>query len=308
MKQKISTWPAKFVAGITDETDCLSLNQKLQKNSSPGFSIQTRHFSIQIQMLHFTLNNQDFWVNGHTHRFIELAFPLRNMQYQIGNEHRLTPFLLYNSGLLLIPPDVLHSRKALKDSSLCFSVVFDLQADSDTLLRSFYHEARRRKWCMNVSPKMHRVLTEIAHDLSIEDEFSGNVQFILFNRFLIELMRENFPFFFRSFPAKNSASLPETVRIFLENNLSSPNIMEDISKTFCFSTRHLNRVFKNTYGLSIKQWVIRERIRTAAQRLLASDDPIKVIADSCGFANMSYFTRQFNKAYNTNPSDYRKIG
>ena len=307
MKDRETTWPAKFIVGITGEAECLDLNRKLQ-HSAAGFSVQTQHFSIQIQMVHFTLEQEKIVIGSHQHQFIELAFPLRGMQYRIEPADKRDRSASYDSGLLLIPPKTRHDRIARKKSALCFSIVFDLQSENGSLLESFYQEVRRKRWKISMSGPMRQVLAEAAEGFSRDDEFSGYVCLLQFNRFLIELMRENFPGFFQKPASRNSAGRAETIRIFLENNLTSPRIMEDLSRTLYLSPRHLNRIFRNTYGLSVKQWLIRERIRLAAQKLLTSDEQVKAIADSCGFANMSYFTRQFRKLYQLLPSIYRKKG
>lgn len=298
--------PESFIASITDENVCLLFNRQLQHIPSV-FSIQTRHFSFQIQILHFTYNAKKMDTGFHQHRFIELAFPLRDMRYFIGKDKEDS--LEIDSGIILIPPGQSHCRQSVSRKGLCFGAVFDMRADSPELLSEFFHGVQQKKYRMQISEKMLQVLQEITENFAKSgDEFSGSVQYMLFNRLFIELLRYNFPDFFSSKPESLPANQAEAIRIYLEHNLQSRYILKDLSRRMELSERHLNRLFSNVYGLSIKQWIIRERIRLAAHLLLTSKSPVKSIADSCGFNNMSYFSRLFFRFYSMTPAAYRRKG
>lgn len=297
--------PENFIASIADENICLQLNRQLQHIPS-AFSIQTKNFSFQIQLLHFTFNREKKETGFHQHRFIELTFPLRDMYYCIGEKGWKTEA---DSGILLIPPGEEHSRTALRENALCFAVIFDLQTDCPELTADFFRAVRQKKFRIGISDSMNKIIYDICQRFNDDaDEFSGNVHYLLFNQLIIELMRHNFPSFFTHSPGALSTNSAEKIRVYLTHNLQSSDTLDELSRRMKLSKRHLNRLFASVYGLSIKQWIIRERIRQAAQMLLTTDESVKVIADNCGFNNMSYFSRLFCRFYNMTPAHYRRKG
>ena len=71
------------------------------------------------------------------------------------------------------------------------------------------------------------------------------------------------------------------------------------------SSPHLRRVFKAMYGLPLHAFLLKTRIAFAARLLRTTADPIKVIADQAGFADLFYFSKQFKRHHAVSPSAYR---
>ena len=55
-------------------------------------------------------------------------------------------------------------------------------------------------------------------------------------------------------------------------------------------------------------FVQKVRLRVAARLLTTTDLPIKVIANSIGYASRSYFSRAFRAAYGADPKTFRMLG
>lgn len=72
------------------------------------------------------------------------------------------------------------------------------------------------------------------------------------------------------------------------------------------SPRHLARLFKQTTGQTITDYVTETRIERAKTLLLNSKQAIKTIAYQCGFQNPSAFTQAFRRATGLTPKQYRK--
>ena len=70
---------------------------------------------------------------------------------------------------------------------------------------------------------------------------------------------------------------------------------------------YVNRVVKTVFGQTLTEFVNDIRIKYAADELILTSIPIKLIAYSCGFESIAYFYRQFNQRYGQTPSDYRKL-
>ena len=73
-----------------------------------------------------------------------------------------------------------------------------------------------------------------------------------------------------------------------------------------FSTRHLSRIFRNTTGKTLGDFVAEVRIARAKRRLAERDALIKEIAYECGFRSQSAFAHAFRRATGHTPQQYRQ--
>jgi len=72
------------------------------------------------------------------------------------------------------------------------------------------------------------------------------------------------------------------------------------------SQPHVCRESRRHLGLSPTQYVNRIRIQHAAMMLSGTEHAIAVVAQDCGFENLSYFHRLFREQYGTTPRGYRQ--
>ncbi len=66
------------------------------------------------------------------------------------------------------------------------------------------------------------------------------------------------------------------------------------------------RLFRRTHQISPRAWIVRERIKRAAVRLLESQLSIGEIADEFGYRDIYFFSRQFKQVIGRSPSAYRR--
>jgi AraC family transcriptional regulator len=69
----------------------------------------------------------------------------------------------------------------------------------------------------------------------------------------------------------------------------------------------LARAFRRAHGLSIGDYLQRERIRHACALLLAGDVPLIDLALHCGFSDQSHFTRVFRRVAGNTPAAFRRL-
>ena len=89
------------------------------------------------------------------------------------------------------------------------------------------------------------------------------------------------------------------------------DIYQDISRNEIAEIMHMNpdyldRVFKKETGLSMKKFIVREKINIAKKLLEETELPITILAVKLGYKNMSHFSNVFKMHTNFNPVDYRK--
>lgn len=69
---------------------------------------------------------------------------------------------------------------------------------------------------------------------------------------------------------------------------------------------HFSHVFRQAFGLSPHQFVLKVRLERAAEMLLQSNMSIAMISEMLGFTSQSHFSRAFRGRYGTTPTEYRK--
>ena len=79
-----------------------------------------------------------------------------------------------------------------------------------------------------------------------------------------------------------------------------------IAAAASLSKSEAHRCFKRATGLPAIQFLIRYRILLAAERLHSTRQSISDVAASCGFLDMSYFSKAFRETFKATPTDYRK--
>ena len=91
------------------------------------------------------------------------------------------------------------------------------------------------------------------------------------------------------------------------NNLEKdlPNL-KDFALQLGTNEFKLKHGFKELYGVSVHQYIIRERLRKAKILVQFSRIPFKSIAFMVGFKTNSYFSNAFTKKYGYTPSELRK--
>ena len=71
------------------------------------------------------------------------------------------------------------------------------------------------------------------------------------------------------------------------------------------SVSHLQKLFKQVYGVPVYRYIKEYRLEQAAVELVRSRKPITEIAQRAGYDNASKFSESFKKRYGKTPSRYR---
>ena len=82
--------------------------------------------------------------------------------------------------------------------------------------------------------------------------------------------------------------------------------LKKISSEACLCTHHFIRLFKQVFGISPYQYLIKKRLQNSIHLLLRTELPINIISNSIGFLNASSFTRVFKSRYSLSPEKYRE--
>ena len=110
---------------------------------------------------------------------------------------------------------------------------------------------------------------------------------------------------------KNAIYNPLLERMKIIFSFIDDNYMLDISNfdlmQLCqCSESVLLRSFRQVVDSSPMQYLLNYRINKAAELLITSDKSSKEVANSCGFHDVSYFTKMFKRSKSMTPIEYRK--
>lgn len=92
---------------------------------------------------------------------------------------------------------------------------------------------------------------------------------------------------------------------FIHENLSEDIKLSDLSNLIGLSPYYLCRLFKQSLGIPLHQYLIQQRIERAKQLLKHSTLTLTEIANLCGFNSHSHLTRQFKQVVGVPPKLYR---
>jgi transcriptional regulator GlxA family with amidase domain len=68
-----------------------------------------------------------------------------------------------------------------------------------------------------------------------------------------------------------------------------------------------SRLFRNSFGCSCREYVMRLRIETACKMLEAPHPSVTQIAITAGFTDASYFARMFRRHMRKSPIEYAQV-
>lgn len=93
---------------------------------------------------------------------------------------------------------------------------------------------------------------------------------------------------------------------YIEEHLYNKLDLEVVANAVHYSKYHLHRVFTNTVGLTMHNYVQKRQLTEAARLLIFTDKPIIEIAFIAGYESQQSFTSVFKSMYKKSPNQYRE--
>ncbi|MCQ6559355.1 AraC family transcriptional regulator [Paenibacillus mendelii] len=93
---------------------------------------------------------------------------------------------------------------------------------------------------------------------------------------------------------------------FLSFNLSSSITVEMMAKHAGYSESHFNALFSTHFGSTPHQYLLDLRLQKAQELLDTQELKLDLIAEYCGFANASHFSKTFKKRTGMSPRFYQE--
>ena len=96
------------------------------------------------------------------------------------------------------------------------------------------------------------------------------------------------------------------IKNYLDEHYTEKIVLDDLADRFFINKFYLSKIFKETYGTTINNYVIERRITRAKQLLRFTSKTIDEVGIEVGMDSANYFSRAFHKVEGISPSEYRK--
>ncbi|MGP1375266.1 MAG: response regulator transcription factor [Almyronema sp.] len=93
---------------------------------------------------------------------------------------------------------------------------------------------------------------------------------------------------------------------FIEAHYRQPINLSDVAQEAGYSPAYLTNLVQEKTGRSVKRWIIERRMAQARNLLANTVQPVRYIAESSGYSDAGYFTRQFRQFHGVSPQVWRQ--
>lgn len=93
---------------------------------------------------------------------------------------------------------------------------------------------------------------------------------------------------------------------YIETHLNEKLDLDMVANAVCYSKYHLHRMFTDTVGITLHDYIQRRQLTEAAKLLVFSKKPIIEIAMIAGYESQQAFTSIFKAMYKQTPLEYRQ--
>lgn len=105
---------------------------------------------------------------------------------------------------------------------------------------------------------------------------------------------------------------PERVQMhgilsYINDHISSPLSIEEISRQFHYSSDYIAKIFREQFGVTIKQYIIEKKLSVAKRLLTTSDISVRQVGQAVGFSEPVLFEKFFKYHTKMTPKKYRGL-
>lgn len=299
--------------------------EEAQKNSLDSFTEQFFHAHLIENS--FFQNNSDtelyqhcrylpaIW---HSHSFFEIICVVEGFCTNYIKNQQL---YMEKGDICIIAPEISHAISAFSDECFIYNILlrsstfekafFGTLEENDILsdffARSLYHSPSHPYLYFQTGydTEVFNYIGYAYHEFSRNRQYKNRMLNSIINAFFIILLRNH----------GNNVIVPE-----LGNTEKSENLvfilryiqehfntisLTELSKFFNYSERQIQRIIKDSTGLSFTENILRLKMKKAEKLLKNPDITISIIAEETGYSDSGTFRQAFKKYYGMTPQQYR---
>ena len=105
--------------------------------------------------------------------------------------------------------------------------------------------------------------------------------------------------------ATDAPKVVQEIAAWVRRNIKNPITAADVGREFGYNPDYLTALFKENFGMGLKEYINAHKLRKAEEYLKGTDCPVKEIAAMLGFASANQFIKYFTYHEGVSPSRYR---
>ncbi|HIT88825.1 MAG TPA: helix-turn-helix domain-containing protein [Candidatus Merdenecus merdavium] len=284
-------------------------NETIFKSSA--FMEKGQRFSIYMQS-----NGES--VKDHKHDYIELNYVYRGAFKQVieGNE-----VLSREGDVCIFDMRAVHSVESLTKESILINILmkqeffdsaFLTRISGQGIVSEFLVEAvlrnRKKEHYLYfpshknkaISVTMENILIEYDQDEIGKEEVLSSYMVILFTQLLRNYQKEQ-----NQGKGEKKEVMVLKILAYIEEHYMDCTL-KDTAEAFGFHPHYLSDLLKKTTGISFLAHVQNQKLEKSKAYLRNTDLSIAQIATLCGYQNINFFYRLFEKKEKETPGNYRK--
>ena len=102
-----------------------------------------------------------------------------------------------------------------------------------------------------------------------------------------------------------NSQLQQAIR-YIHNHIDTEIRRDDIARAVYLHPNYLSALFRSTFGQTLKDYIIQEKMDLAQQLLSQTRLPVSVIAQRVGYQNFSHFSQTYKRIKGKTPNEERK--
>ncbi|GAB2552872.1 helix-turn-helix domain-containing protein [Spirosoma aerophilum] len=272
-------------------------------------------------ILHTPFNIYHFeatsWMHAvHKHTYFEIIFILKG--HGIHNINGNT-FDYREGDVFLLGPEDYHNFVIQAVTEFCFirfneSIHQQSAGDKDTpwqpIIKTLLTTASQSRGTLvadkQEKQKLHHLLRVLEDEYEREESpYFAIIRDSLLRSMLMILARNLFGQTLTSPQATDSI---EAILMYIRQHIYQPGklTIDHLADRFHYAPAYISLFFKKQTGESLKQYIIKHKIKLIEARLLYSPLTLAQIADEFGYTDESHLCKQFRKYTGSTPSAFRK--
>ena len=112
------------------------------------------------------------------------------------------------------------------------------------------------------------------------------------------------------FTKKNNEDKISKMLVYINENINKSELLkvENLADVFMMSTTYVSEYFKKQVNMSLREYIIKAKLKLVEIRLLNSNYTLTEIADELGFTDVSHLSKTFKKYVGTSIREFKKKG
>jgi len=258
----------------------------------------------------WSLVRDNFLVRKHAHNFYEIIYYfqgkgtvnyLKNESYKINTEtnieyidavipdYKIDTINFDDNTLIFIPANILHDETHTKHAEI-IDIGFIMENEEFNLAPIAIKDS---------SHELYDIASKVRKEYDLKQENYREIIDCLIRELLLKIER--------NLKAQNDNSNPiENAKNFITNNYATSIDLEKLAKESGYGPERFRFLFKNLYGISPKEFIIKKRLDNACHLLKDTTYSISQISDLCGYDDIAQFSTIFKKKIGVTPKDFRQ--